>query len=284
MLQNIVQEIFRCNILPDSYREWSVLKGGTNSQVGVISSSVSPMKYVVKMNNPEQIASESEFYNLYRTISLLPKTVYVDPEYRFLLYHYVPGETSSYVRGSKATLMNDLIQQVIRHYIVPASSQKNHGWIEDPMRVKDDIVYAKSIITTHLSLDDHRLVEQIHARRSGRLESKRLFVLHGDFGVHNFLFDSGRLSGVIDPIPCLGRPLYDLLYAFCSSPDDLYLSVLTSAVEQMRNEEIHQSDLIDDMIIALYMRLCTCLHHHPHDLPAYLRAWSEWVDLFAPSS
>nr|WP_239587430.1 phosphotransferase [Bacillus pakistanensis] len=60
-----------------------------------------------------------------------------------------------------------------------------------------------------------KLVQRL-AESSNRIPSKGPFLLHGDCGVHNFVFKGGSLSGVIDPTPVLGEPLYDLLYAFCS--------------------------------------------------------------------
>ncbi len=276
MLQTIVDDLLAKKILPKSFRYWSELKGGTDSTVGIIGSPDSSLKYVVKLNRPEQIASENTFYELYHGIALLPKVTYVDPGYRYFLYRYVPGATS-YVRGTKETLMHELIERVIRYY-VPPTSETQFPWVEDPERAKEDLDYARSIIATRLAEDDHHLVAELLARRRARIDRDRLYVLHGDFGVHNFLFEQGTLSGVIDPIPSLGRPLYDLLYAFCSSPDDLHRSVLVSAVERMGgNETIHESDLVDDTIIALYMRLSTCLRHHPNDWHEYLKAWNEWV-------
>jgi hypothetical protein len=275
MLKAVIEEVLRKRILPESYQFWSELKGGTNSKLGIISSSDSSKQYVVKLNTPKQIASEIDFYKLYHAISLLPNVFYADPECRFFIYQYVPGQ-NSYARGTKETLMNELIERVVRYYVQPAS-QENYRWIEDPIRTKEDIDYARSIIGTHISSEDHRLILDIHVRRSARVKNERLYVLHGDFGIHNFLFEKGMLSGVIDPIPGLGRPLYDILYAFCSSPDDLHLSVLLPVVEQLGTEKIHEADLVDDMIIALYLRISTCLLHHPNDLPEYLNAWNEWV-------
>ncbi|TDF90115.1 phosphotransferase [Paenibacillus piri] len=274
-MQTVIEELIRKKIIPESFEYWSELKGGTNSKVALISNADSSLQYVIKQNTPEQIASEAAFFELYHGIPLLPKVAYVDPEFRYFLYHFLPGSTS-YVRGSKAALMNELIDHMVRHYVQPESRQ-NYCWIEDPIRISEELDYAKSVIGLHINEKDHRLVQEIHTRRIGRMNSDRLYVLHGDFGVHNFLFEYGNLTGVIDPIPGLGRPLYDLLYAFCSSPGELHFSILLPAVQRLGVEDIHESDLVDDMIIALYKRICTCLLHHPNDLPEYLLAWNEWV-------
>jgi Ser/Thr protein kinase RdoA (MazF antagonist) len=57
-------------------------------------------------------------------------------------------------------------------------------------------------------------------------EDQERFLLHGDCGVHNFVFDQNTIVGVIDPSPIVGPVLYDFLYAFCSSPDNLNLETL----------------------------------------------------------
>jgi aminoglycoside phosphotransferase (APT) family kinase protein len=108
-------------------------------------------------------------------------------------------------------------------------------------------------------------------------ETREPYLLHGDCGVHNFIFQGGHLSGVIDPTPIIGDPLYDLIYAFCSSPDDLSKETIDFAVSYL----LHKRDnkLYQDVIIGLYLRLGTCRKHHPNDFEEYLKAWSYWKDL-----
>ncbi len=104
--------------------------------------------------------------------------------------------------------------------------------------------------------------------------------MHGDCGVHNFIFNDGELFGVIDPIPVIGDPIYDLIYAFCSSPDDLTKETIDSAVSQlMIKKEKNIPFLYEEVIIGLYLRLGTCIKHHPHDFEEYLKAWYYWKDL-----
>ena len=47
----------------------------------------------------------------------------------------------------------------------------------------------------------------------------------------NFIFRENRLYGVIDPLPSLGDPLYDLIYAFCSTPEDLTKEAIDYAIK-----------------------------------------------------
>ncbi len=235
--------------------------------------------FVVKSNKPERIAAETRFYQIYQEVPSFPNIKYVDPEYRYFIYDFIPGGTT-YNRKMKQELMSDLSTNMIQYYVQPESLDGyEFKWIEDPKRVASDINYSQSIIGFHLNEEDHVLVTDIHMHRRERISPKGLYVLHGDFGVHNFLFENGKLSGIIDPIPRLGRRLYDVLYAFCSSPDGLHFPILLNAVEQMDIGPIDRHELIEDMIMALYFRIATCLLHHPEDLTWYQCAWNEWKQL-----
>ncbi|WJH35443.1 hypothetical protein N6H14_05245 [Paenibacillus sp. CC-CFT747] len=101
-------------------------------------------------------------------------------------------------------------------------------------------------------------------------------MLHGDCGVHNFVFQAEALAGVIDPCPAAGPVLYDFLYAFCSSPDDLSRETLLAAAAELEQEKPEETELVEQMMIQLYCRIGTCLRHHPQDLPLYLEAWIYW--------
>jgi hypothetical protein len=281
MLKQIMSEIIQNRILPESINHWGDLKGGTDSTVGVIGSLELPNMYVVKSNSPVRIAAETRFYQMYREISLLPIIKYVDPDYRYFIYEFIPGNTR-YTRKNKHGLMSDLIKLMIRYY-KNLVSWDDYEWVEDPTRVAHDINYSQSIIGFHLNEEDHVLVKDIHIRRRNRISEKDLYVLHGDFGVHNFLFENDTLQGIIDPFPAKGRRLYDLLYAFCSSPDDLHFSILLNVVEQAGIERISAHNLVEDMILALYFRIATCLKHHPEDLSQYQNAWKEWKQLISSS-
>ncbi|SDO76106.1 Phosphotransferase enzyme family protein [Paenibacillus sp. yr247] len=277
MLKKIMNEIIQNRIFSESICHWNELNGGTDSTVGVIGTLDLPNIFIVKSNKPERIAAETRFYQIYHEIPLLPKIKYVDPEYRYFIYDFIPGETS-YNRKMKQELMSDLTKLMNRYYVRPEPSD-DYEWVEEPKRVAHDINYSQSIIGSHLNEEDHNLVKDIHMRRVERVSPNGLYVLHGDFGVHNFLFQNGKLHGIIDPIPRLGRLLYDVLYAFCSSPDGLHYPILLSVVEQMDIEPIDTHELKEDMIVALYFRIATCLLHHPKDLNQYQNAWNEWKQL-----
>ncbi|GGA10638.1 hypothetical protein GCM10008018_64920 [Paenibacillus marchantiophytorum] len=100
--------------------------------------------------------------------------------------------------------------------------------------------------------------------------------MHGDTGVHNFVFHESTLTGVIDPSPVVGPVIYDFTYAFCSSPDDLNLETLFATFNLLNHEPMEKSRLIEEIILQLYCRIGICVKVHPHDLEGYLKAWDYW--------
>lgn len=114
----------------------------------------------------------------------------------------------------------------------------------------------------------------------GLEEEREAFLLHGDCGVHNFIFDGGRLKGVIDPTPVIGDPLYDVIYAFCSSPDELTIETFYSILDQIRFErEASVTRIYEKVLIGLYLRIGTAIKHHPSDLDSYLVSWQYWRNI-----
>jgi hypothetical protein len=102
------------------------------------------------------------------------------------------------------------------------------------------------------------------------------YLLHGDTGVHNFVFRDDELVGVIDPSPMVGPIIYDFTYAYCSSPDDLNLETLFVAFDLLNDNTMERSRLIEEVIFQLYCRIGICAKVHPHDLDDYLKAWDYW--------
>lgn len=77
------------------------------------------------------------------------------------------------------------------------------------------------------------------------------YLLHGDTGVHNFVFSNSVLTGIIDPSPMIGPVIYDFTYAFCSSPVDLDLETLLASFSLLSNVPIEKSRLIEEVVVQL---------------------------------
>jgi len=276
-LAEIIEVLYAKNIVPRQYDEYRDLKGGTSSIIGVLGRDGKPA-YVVKMNSPEQTASEAMFLKTYRTISFIPNLHYLDPSNRYLVYPFMPGRSE--YKGGKAALLAELVDRVLNHY---ERAPQSSGFEAIDKREASfwDLDWNRSVIGSHLSEADFLFVTDVFERRNRRVQViDSEYVLHGDCGMHNFLFDGTTLTGVIDPLPILGQPVFDLVYAFCSSPDDLDFPTLRSALSRLRiGEHLTEQAVWEDVIIGLYSRVSSCIQHHPHDLPEYVQAWKRWREI-----
>ncbi|QWU17010.1 Phosphotransferase enzyme family protein [Paenibacillus sophorae] len=255
--------------------------GTTEGLVYVLSVNNRP-QYVLKLDLPQQNILVEQFLHTYRHSALLPKLLYTDPAKAFIVYTYISGITH-YKRGSKINWLTLLVNGLINHYENYSHTDKWGFWVEDPCPtwrdfIDQDVEYARMNVGSHLPIEDYYKVKSLVGNIS-KGEEKERFLLHGDCGVHNFVFDQNELIGVIDPAPIVGPVLYDFIYAFCSSPDDLNLETLISAFTLLNHEPIERSRLIEEVIIQLYCRIGICIKHHPHDLADYLKAWDYWKAL-----
>lgn len=279
-MEEVLAEIRSSELVPVPF-DYSPLKGGTVSTLVSIGYADSKLpRFAVKMNKPAVIQAEADFLKTYETIALFPTLHYVDSGNRFMIYHYIPGVTDER-RVEKRNLMCTLVEDVLNHYVqVPSDSAP-----EPSVRLScsiSDFEWARDVIGEHLGEGDYEFVVELSRQAVEIKKSRTSYLLHGDFGLHNFLFDEMRLTGVIDPIPTKDELIYDLVYAFCSTPDDLDLDTIQPAATMLK--DWHPADTLGlhrDVLLALYRRVACCILYHPYDLEKYLQAWSYWRGLWA---
>ncbi|KZE69186.1 hypothetical protein AWM68_02650 [Fictibacillus phosphorivorans] len=272
-----IKEIIQEKILDSEIIECKPLTGGTVSQLFLLQTN-DGKQYVVKSNGPEITQSEAYYLKCYEELELLPNLHYVEPSNKYLVYSFIEGSTN-YVRNNKQELLVTLVHDLIKHYkTVPETI--GWGWADEPTDswyayLLNRTMDAKKVLDPYLGEDDHDLLFDLVQKVEGM--KVQPYLLHGDLGVHNFIFNDDHLCGVIDPTPVIGDPLYDLIYAFCSSPDDLTQQTIESAADVLKvgGKQVN-ANLYENVLIGLYHRLAACVKHHPSDLKEYLNAWHVW--------
>ena len=276
-IQKIINELIYYSIIHSEPSEFKQLIGGTVSELYLLN--VDGNKYVVKLNDPKVIESETIYLDYYKDTELLPKLLFVEPSNKYIVYSFINGSTN-YNRRNKKEVLETLVERLLNKY-KPAPNENGWGWVDQPVDswqtfLSNEIVEANKIIASRLDSDNYHLVHNLVIKTSS--DSKR-YLLHGDCGVHNFIFDGNQLSGVIDPTSIIGDPIYDLIYAFCSSPDDLTKETIDFVGNHLVKEEKNSSTLYEYVIIGLYIRLGKCIKHHPNDFEKYLKAWYYWKEV-----
>ncbi|MBE7150758.1 phosphotransferase [Bacillus mycoides] len=260
------------------YPKWiKVLNGGTTSKVYLLDG-----RYVVKLNESNVISEEAYFLCFYEGDTLFLKILYKDPLSRYIVYSFLEGITSCELGHKRSTLCK-LVKEVINKYeIVPEA--EGWGWKESPVQswnefLTENVMEAYENVRRYISEEEYRIVLKLANRDAG---VNQPFLLHGDCGFHNFIFQENKLYGVIDPLPVLGDPLYDLIYAFCSTPEDVTKEAIDYVMKQCVFLKKNR-DLYEEIVIGLYLRIDTCLRHHPKDLEDYLVAWRYWMNEIEPA-
>ncbi|MCS7463786.1 hypothetical protein N0M98_27145 [Paenibacillus doosanensis] len=235
--------------------------------------------YVLKIDRPHQIALTEQFLETYQHLKLFPEIIFTDPAKAYIVYTYITC-TTHYNRGLKINWLTILVKELFNNYEKYVQTDK-WGRLGSPVQSWREWNYRSLVDTRNdwgslLSIEDYNRVESIFENISKHEDQIVRYLLHGDTGVHNFVFYERSLVGVIDPSPMIGPMLYDFTYAFCSSPDDLNLETLMVAFDLLHHEPIERSRLIEEVVFQLYCRIGICIRHHPHDLEDYLKAWEYW--------
>ncbi|HDR7913837.1 TPA: phosphotransferase [Bacillus wiedmannii] len=273
----ITAQLFKEKVISHDPSSVKALNGGTTSTVYLLDE-----KYVVKLNEAEVIREEANFLSFYEGNNLFSKLLYKEALHTYIVYSFLEGNTSC-EQGYKRSTLRTLVKEVINKYkIVPEA--EGWGWKESPVQCWNEFLTANVMeayenVRRYISEEDYRIVLKLANRDAG---VNQPFLLHGDFGFHNFIFQENVLYGVIDPLPVLGDPIYDLIYAFCSTPEDLTKETIDYVMKQYVFHKTER-DLYEEIVIGLYLRIDTCLRHHPKDLEDYLVAWRYWMGEIEPA-
>ncbi|WP_409291044.1 aminoglycoside phosphotransferase family protein [Peribacillus sp. SCS-37] len=273
-IQQIIKQLIQKGILHSEPACYEQLSGGTVSELYLLK--LKDVKYVAKINKREIVKSEAHFLHSYKETHFLPELIYTEPSYMYLVYSFLDG-SAGHTGSSKKEWLRVLVRGLLNHY--KPAKVRGWGWADEPAEswqsfLMDRISEANSILHSKVDPNVFPLVRNLVQK--SRIKGDP-FLLHGDFGVHNFIFKEGRLCGVIDPAPVLGPPSYDLIYAFCSSPEELTKKTIDHAAEQLTFKR--ESSLYEEVLVGLYLRMAASIKHHPKDFEEYLRAWCYWESI-----
>jgi aminoglycoside phosphotransferase len=280
-INEIINSLIYQGLFENDDIELKGLKSGTTSGIlYTLFINKMPM-YVIKIDQPKVITSTEDFLLAYKEVKLLPDVLYTDSNKEFIVYSYISGETH-YNRGSKIEWMTIIIDELFNKY-QKVDQSSSWGRVNGIQRKtwsefnQSSLEYAQENIGDFFSPEEHKRVELLVNKLNTYADEDEKYYLHGDAGVHNFVYMNNQLKGVIDPSPLIGPKIYDFTYAFCSSPDSLNLNTLLSLFTLLTvDNSFTEERLVDEVLFQLYTRIGVCIKVHPHDLSEYMKAWKEW--------
>lgn len=225
-------------------------------------------KYLIKQNTKLVLQYEIDFLKLY-TDSVFQKIIYVHPDYKYVVYEFIPGDTMKIVDNADDTIKK-LISITFKY---KTYSNSKFGYLDKPSDSWEEFLIAEILSSSkNISADmiDKSIpLSYVDALKNFPFNTK---LLHGDFGTHNFIKRDGKLVGIIDPMPVVGDYLYDLLFAFTSNIG-LLKCLPVSKIFELINES--KEKILSMLIIVLYSRISRCLKYHPNDINFYLDYWND---------
>lgn len=248
-------------ILDIKYECHKYFNDGASSRVILLNNS-----YLIKQNTKPILQAEVEFLKLNNS-KYFQKIVYIDPDYEFVVYNFINGEVMKQVENVEDTIQKLVdITSKYEDYL-----KENFGYLNEEVGswsqfLKDEIKYSSNNITKYIS--DLTLVNNCISTIEKYPFKKKL--LHGDFGTHNFIKQDGKLIGVIDPMPVIGDPLYDLLFAIVSNTDILS-NITLEHIYSLTTEPKEKIKAL--LIIVLYSRISRCLKYNPNSIDIYMNFW-----------
>ncbi|MBQ4898735.1 hypothetical protein KB559_07790 [Paenibacillus sp. Marseille-P2973] len=277
-----INVLFQKHKINDQIVSYQRLSGTTSGLVLRLESK-NEYKYILKFDNPSQIGLVEQLLHTYEHSVLLPKVLFSAEDSSYFVYTFLDG-TTHFNRGPKSSWLKILIMELLNKY-VEHKETSTWGRIEYPRKTWNEfneisIDEARMNLRNVLSTEDYNYVK-LKASKLFFDDSKQgnKYLLHGDTGVHNFVYNNETLIGVIDPSPMVGPIVYDFLYAFCSSPDDINSDTLFAAADLLEHGNIERTRLIEETLIQLYCRIGLSVRHHPNDLKEYIQAWEYWKQL-----
>ena len=272
ILQQAIIKINQSHKIPSKIVAGKPLHGGTASRVWLLTDE-EQHQYVLKQN-PE-VNEEVAYLEAYQSIDLLPNVLFFEREQQFYVYQYLSGSIQKSIRNKQAMLI-ELVRKLWLHAVVVTPT--NWGWASQPVNdwsafLLAEINEAKPINNQFLPQEAYTIVAQLAKNQRRQTQA---YLLHGDCGIHNLLQNDNQVVAVIDPQTLYGDRLFELVATFCSSPEQLTEGTLRPAVELLLGE-YQKEEVVEAVLIGLYLRIYRCYWHHREDLPQYLLAWGNWL-------
>lgn len=236
-------------------------------------------KYALRMDTPENIAMAEQLHKAYPDSPLLPKVLYADPVKGYLVQPYVAGTTGDGAagRGSKKAWLSLLVTELLNRYETDEAAGK-WGRLTEPCSSwsefnERELSKARENLNGLQPAED---CERVALLLEPLAEAGSKYLLHGNTDARRFVFRKEQLVGVLEPKPIAGPVLYDLVQAFCSTPDDLSLEVLFEAYSLLEVKTADQERLVQEALLRVYCRMGVCAAENRSELDEYVAAWQFW--------
>ena len=169
-------------------------------------------KYLIKRVGKEEYFNLKEFYKLYNG-NYFQNVIYSNDNLCYYCFDFINGKKINKVNNLNPDNIIDTIYEITNSY--KPYNKEFYGYLEYPYKIpyeflKSEIDYAKEKM---IPIKCDKVYDALNKIKKYDIPK---YLLHGDFGVHNFIFQENNFK-VIDPMPLVFDPLYDFYFASLSS-------------------------------------------------------------------
>ena len=225
-------------------------------------------KYLVKMTNLETVQTQKTFLDAVPE-GRFQKLLCSNESLGYECFEFIDGAhySDAPLEAHEAV---EQIAEIVRQY--PEYEHDGYGFLgeEKPTWrefLLDEIEYAAQRIR---EVSQEKVMAALET--VGNYAPKQ-YLMHGDFGTHNFLVSDGKIR-VIDPMPVVGDRLYDFFFAILSDTDifaelgiDYYMDNFFDGYKPEYMKAL--------LIIALYVRMSRAAVYDEENLGKYKKLYAE---------
>lgn len=222
-------------------------------------------KYLIKTMDNYTLSTQKEFFNIYDN-DYIQKVLYINEDRKYICFEYIDG-----IKEKDYSIYNTeyIIKQI---YDICNTYKKydydGYGYLFEDHKtwyqfLYDEVIYSSKDIP---DIDMNIVLKSLDKIKEINVDK---YLIHGDFGVHNFLINNGKIK-VIDPMCVIGDPLYDFYFATLSTPAlftniDLILSYYDKDIE-------YKKALFN---IVLYIRMSRCYVYNRNQFNKYIELYNQ---------
>lgn len=240
--------------------------GATESRVFSIND-----KYLIKITSRETVRTQSEFLQKV-SHPAFQKLLCFDVDLHYECYEFIEGKHYTKAPLEAREAINQLAG-IVNSY--PEYKHDGYGFLENEKLswrefLLDEIEYAKKRIP---DISQERVLKALVIAGAN---NPRQYLMHGDFGAHNFLI-SNDVIRAIDPMPMVGDKIYDFNFAILSNVrifSELGLGYILSFFDDYDKE--YKKALLT---IALYVRMSRAAAYDKDNLGRYIELYNlaDWA-------
>jgi hypothetical protein len=229
-------------------------------------------KYLIKCSNEYDLNVIETFLSK-EDNKYFQKLYYVNHELGYACLSFLPGK--KYDNSLDIDYYINTVYDITSNY--KKIDYEGFGYFNDDHKTWEEFLlseldYSNSIVKNE-ELDDSVVRDAIKIISKYKVEP---FLLHGDFGIHNFIINDNKLY-VIDPMGVVGDPLYDFYFAIFSDISIFNSIKLDDILRYFDRNIKYKRELA---YITFIIRLCRTYKYNKDDYNVYIKYLENNEDTF----